>query len=53
MGLFAKLFAYFSRKIKILISKIKRTTDWIYIREGMKDFKNGKMYRKEDLKKLG
>ena len=53
LGLFAKLFAYFSRKIKILISKIKRTTDWIYIREGMKDFKNGKMYRKEDLKKLG
>lgn len=53
LGLFAKLFAYFSRKIKILISKIKRTTDWIYIREGMKDFKNGNMYKKDDLNKLG
>lgn len=53
LGLFAELFAYFSRKLKIQISKIKRTTDWIYIREGMKDFKNGNMYKKDDLNKLG
>ena len=53
LGLSAKVFSYLTRYIKIMLSKLKKTNEWKYIREAIKDYKNGKMYRKEDLKKIG
>jgi len=52
LGFIPKTFTYWSRKIKILLSKIKGNEEWVYIKEAMKDYKNGKMYRKDNLKDL-
>lgn len=49
LGLFTKLFCYASRYIKILKSKIKKTDDAYYIKLAINDYKNGKMYRRDDL----
>lgn len=51
-GFIPKMFVYWSRKIKILLSKIKGDGEWRYIKEAMKDYKCGNMYRKDNLKEI-
>ena len=52
MGTIAMLFTYSTRRIKIIVSGIRKTDDRKYIREAIKDFRAGKMYRKENLLKI-
>lgn len=52
MGLIAKYFTKITRRIKIAISKIKKTPDWKYIEAAIKDYKAGIMYRNDNLSKI-
>lgn len=53
LGTVAYLFTLLSRKLKIITSKLKGTSEWKYIKEAIKDYKNNKMYRKDNLKSIG
>lgn len=51
MGCYPYFFSWLSRKIKIVLSRFKGTDEWYYIKEAMKDYKAGKMYRRDNLSK--